>query len=132
MADTRNNCVSCSIVVREIRSSTVCEDDVMAARSVVVVNTADASCRLVTPFGAQRPRPHGDSELTGRAARSRVAVSAVACPELGTTLVPVLHPSYEAVWRARLGYEDRADYVAAVRAALPSGGRRDSGDEDSG
>jgi len=43
----------------------------------------------------------------------------VALPGLETTLVPVLHPSYEEVWRARLGYHERADYVAAVRAALP-------------
>ena len=43
----------------------------------------------------------------------------VGLSDLATTLVPVLHPSYEAVWRARLGYDDRAEYVTAVRAALP-------------
>jgi DNA polymerase len=42
----------------------------------------------------------------------------VDCPTLGTTLVPLLHPSYEEVWRARLGYDDRAGYVAAVRETL--------------
>lgn len=43
----------------------------------------------------------------------------VELPDLGTTLVPVLHPSYENVWRSRLGYDDREAYVAAVRATLP-------------
>jgi len=38
---------------------------------------------------------------------------------LATTLVPVLHPSYEEVWRSRLGYDDRERYVSAVRSALP-------------
>jgi len=32
-------------------------------------------------------------------------------------VVPVLHPSYEEVWRSRLGY-DRAGYVAALSDAL--------------
>ncbi|MEF8853097.1 MAG: hypothetical protein V5A28_11890 [Haloarculaceae archaeon] len=43
----------------------------------------------------------------------------VSLPEVGTTLVPVLYPSYEAVWRARLGFDDCEAYLAAVRAALP-------------
>ena len=37
---------------------------------------------------------------------------------LDTTIVPILHPSYEAVWRARLGYEDRDAYAAALRETL--------------
>ena len=37
---------------------------------------------------------------------------------LETAIVPILHPSYEAVWRARLGYEDREAYAAALRETL--------------
>ena len=33
------------------------------------------------------------------------------------TLLPVLHPSYQDVWRARLGYED-GEYREAVREAV--------------
>ena len=43
-------------------------------------------------------------------------------PSLDVSLVPVLHPSYEAVWRARLGYETAADYRADVAAALRAAG----------
>jgi uracil-DNA glycosylase family 4 len=41
------------------------------------------------------------------------------CPTLGTTLVPLLHPSYADVWRSRLGYSREAyrDELAAVLAA---------------
>lgn len=39
-------------------------------------------------------------------------------PTLDTSIVPILHPSYEAVWRARLGYEDREAYAAALRETL--------------
>ena len=41
----------------------------------------------------------------------------VDCERLGVTVLPLLHPSYENVWRARLGY-DREEYVAAVAAQL--------------
>lgn len=44
----------------------------------------------------------------------------VDAPELGVRIVPLLHPSYQNVWRARLGYT-AAEYREAVRAAL--GGR---------
>jgi DNA polymerase len=97
-----------------------------------------AEIRDVAPEAVLATGKHATQSVLAAADRSLAGgfldavLDPVACPELGTTLVPVLHPSYEAVWRARLGYEDRADYVAAVRAALPSGGRRDSGDEDSG
>ena len=39
------------------------------------------------------------------------------CPSLGVTVLPVLHPAYEHVWRGRLGY-DREGYVEAFGAAL--------------
>lgn len=39
------------------------------------------------------------------------------CPSLGTVVVPLLHPSYQAVWLSRLGY-DRPEYVAAIRATV--------------
>ena len=37
----------------------------------------------------------------------------IECERLGTTVLPVLHPSYENVWLARLGYEREA-YVAGI------------------
>ncbi|WP_440007293.1 uracil-DNA glycosylase [Halomicrococcus sp. SG-WS-1] len=45
----------------------------------------------------------------------------VDCERLGVTALPLLHPSYENVWRARLGY-DREEYVAAVATQLEAHG----------
>ncbi len=44
-------------------------------------------------------------------------LSPVECERLGVTLLPLLHPSYENVWRERLGY-DRSGYVAAIESKL--------------
>lgn len=44
-------------------------------------------------------------------------LSAVECEKLGVTLLPLLHPSYENIWRGRLGY-DRSEYVAAIDSKL--------------
>ncbi|MFB6083787.1 MAG: hypothetical protein ABEJ94_06035 [Halorientalis sp.] len=41
----------------------------------------------------------------------------VPCPELWKTVLPLSHPSYQEVWRSRLGYT-RAEYVDAVGAAV--------------
>lgn len=41
----------------------------------------------------------------------------VECETLGTTLVPLVHPSYQEVWIGRLGY-DYEGYVAAIRETL--------------
>ena len=41
----------------------------------------------------------------------------VALPGLDTTLVPVLHPSYQAIWISRLGYSSES-YLDAVRETL--------------
>ncbi len=38
----------------------------------------------------------------------------VSLPELGVTALPLLHPSYQAVWRSRLGFSDAAAYRSAV------------------
>jgi uracil-DNA glycosylase family 4 len=43
------------------------------------------------------------------------------CPSLGVTAVPLLHPSYAAVWRSRLGH-DRDSYREALAATLRSCG----------
>lgn len=42
----------------------------------------------------------------------------VALPTLEVTALPLLHPSYQDVWRARLGYDDAAAYRDAVRERL--------------
>jgi uracil-DNA glycosylase len=44
-------------------------------------------------------------------------LSPVECERLGVTLLPLLHPSYENIWRERLGY-DQSGYVAAVESTL--------------
>ncbi|QSX00692.2 uracil-DNA glycosylase [Haloterrigena alkaliphila] len=41
----------------------------------------------------------------------------VRCERLETTLVPILHPSYQDVWIGRLGYEPEA-YLAAIGETL--------------
>lgn len=41
----------------------------------------------------------------------------VALPDLETTLVPILHPSYQEVWLSRLGYT-RESYLDAIRETL--------------
>lgn len=41
----------------------------------------------------------------------------VPCPDLGATVLPLVHPSYREVWIARLGY-DYDGYVAAVRERI--------------
>lgn len=40
-------------------------------------------------------------------------------PGLDAAVLPLLHPSYEHVWRVRIGFEDRAAYVDAIAEALP-------------
>jgi DNA polymerase len=47
-------------------------------------------------------------------------LSPVVCRELSTTVLPLLHPSYQAVWLSRLGYT-RAEYVAAIGQAVEEG-----------
>jgi uracil-DNA glycosylase family 4 len=42
----------------------------------------------------------------------------VDCPGLDATVLPLLHPSYQDVWTARLGYDDEAAYREAVGEAL--------------
>lgn len=41
----------------------------------------------------------------------------VDCERLGTTLVPLVHPSYQEIWIGRLGHT-REEYVAAIRETL--------------
>jgi DNA polymerase len=43
----------------------------------------------------------------------------VDCPALGTTALPLLHPSYQEVWLGQLGY-DRGEYVTAIEETLAS------------
>ena len=42
----------------------------------------------------------------------------VDCPTLGVTVLPILHPSYEEVWRSRLGY-DAESYREQIASHLP-------------
>jgi DNA polymerase len=41
----------------------------------------------------------------------------VPCPTLSTTVLPLLHPSYQEVWLARLGYT-RTEYVDAIGSTV--------------
>jgi uracil-DNA glycosylase family 4 len=47
-----------------------------------------------------------------------LVLSEIPLPSLSTRAVPLLHPSYQAVWLARLGY-DEAEYRAELAALLP-------------
>jgi len=44
-----------------------------------------------------------------------------ACPTLGVPVLPILHPSYQEVWIARLGH-DRESYLGAIADALDACG----------
>ncbi|WP_424016838.1 uracil-DNA glycosylase [Halorientalis pallida] len=44
-------------------------------------------------------------------------LSPMDCPALSTTILPLLHPSYQDVWLSRLGYT-RPGYVDAIRQAV--------------
>lgn len=44
-------------------------------------------------------------------------LDSIDCPELGVTLLPILHPSYQDVWLSRLGY-DAASYRDTIAARL--------------
>lgn len=49
----------------------------------------------------------------------------VECPDLGVTVVPLLHPSYQDVWLPRLGHDDES-YRAAIAETLADHGTRRS------
>lgn len=42
----------------------------------------------------------------------------VECEALGVAVLPLLHPSYQDVWTARLGYDGEDEYVATVAEAV--------------
>lgn len=50
-----------------------------------------------------------------------VVLEPVDSTHLGIPILPILHPSYEEVWRARLGHT-RESYLAAIQKALTSAG----------
>lgn len=94
--------------------------------------TADerANCRPYLREEIRRIDPETVLATGAHATRSLLAVEGraveaflervlepVDCPTLGTTVVPLLHPSYQEVWLARLGY-DREEYVRAIREAV--------------
>ncbi|WP_436925854.1 uracil-DNA glycosylase [Halosimplex amylolyticum] len=54
----------------------------------------------------------------------------VNCEVLGTTLLPLVHPSYQEVWIGRLGYS-YGEYVEAIRERLAGAGARSEADADS-
>ncbi|WP_415379071.1 uracil-DNA glycosylase [Halosimplex sp. TS25] len=54
----------------------------------------------------------------------------VHCEGLETTLLPLVHPSYQEVWIGRLGYS-YGEYVEAIRERLAGAGGRSEADADS-
>ncbi|MGA9401594.1 uracil-DNA glycosylase family protein, partial [Haladaptatus sp.] len=72
----------------------------------VVVTTGKHATKLLFDFESIR--------MNGFLER---VLSPVECERLGVTVLPLLHPSYENVWRKRLGY-DRPEYVAAIGSEL--------------
>ncbi len=83
----------------------------------------EAELAQVEPAAVVATGRHATASLFALAGRPlegflEVVLEPHACPELDTTVLPLLHPSYENVWRARMGFPDRAAYVAAVGDAL--------------
>ncbi|MCO8244601.1 uracil-DNA glycosylase [Haladaptatus sp. AB643] len=72
----------------------------------VVVTTGKHATKLLFDFESIR--------MNGFLER---VLSPVECERLGVTALPLLHPSYENVWRKRLGY-DRPEYIAAIGSEL--------------
>lgn len=94
------------------------DDERRACRSHLEAEVSQVDPSVVVPTGRHATESVfelADWSLDGFLA---VVLEPRSCPELGVTVVPLLHPAYEAVWRGRLGFADRAAYVAAVRAAL--------------
>jgi len=71
-----------------------------------VVPTGKHATKSVLSLEGKRIESFLDSVLTP-----------VACPDLDTTVVPLLHPSYQDVWISRLGY-DADSYRAAITETL--------------
>jgi uracil-DNA glycosylase family 4 len=72
----------------------------------VVVSTGKHATKIVLDFESVPMNGFLDRVL-----------SPVECERLGVVLLPLLHPSYENIWRERLGY-DRPGYVAAIESEL--------------
>jgi len=75
---------------------------------------------LVAPDAVVPTGKHATESVFALAGRELSGFLDVVLDPIGTRfgrVVPVLHPSYEEVWRSRLGY-DREGYVAALADAL--------------
>lgn len=86
-----------------------------------------AELDAVAPTAVLATGRHATASLLAAAGRDLNGFLDLVCtaerlPGLDAALVPVLHPSYEAVWRARLGYPDAAAYRADVASALREAG----------
>lgn len=78
---------------------------------------ADVDPAVVAATGKHATRvllAHEGIELGGFVER---VLEPVECPSLGATVLPLLHPAYQHVWIARLGYEPD-EYVAAIGDAI--------------
>jgi len=88
-----------------------CRDHLLAELDVVdpsvVVPTGNHATASLFAAGGRALDGFLDSVLTP-----------VSLPDLDVTALPLLHPSYQDVWRSRLGYEDAAAYRAAVEDRL--------------
>lgn len=87
-------------------------------RTHLETELAEVEPAVVVPTGR-----HATASVLGLAGREldgflEVVLEPQRLPGLAPVGLPLLHPAYEAVWRARLGYDDRAAYVEAVGKAL--------------
>ncbi|MFB6161422.1 MAG: uracil-DNA glycosylase family protein [Haloferacaceae archaeon] len=85
-----------------------------------------AEVRTVAPDAILATGKHATASLLAAEGRSLdgfldLVATVLDCPTVGAPVVPALHPSYEAVWRSRLGY-DAAGYRAALADALRTAG----------
>lgn len=81
---------------------TYLETEIRRVDPAVVVTTGRHATSVVLS--------HEDIELDGFVDS---VLEPVRCDRLGTTALPILHPSYQNVWLSRLGY-DREAYVAEL------------------
>lgn len=116
-------------------------DDLYATNAVKCFPAGDDGNREPTPAERSNCFPHLRAEIetvdpavvvtTGRHATHALLdhegieldgfvdsiLDPVTCSNLDVTALPILHPSYQSVWLARLGY-DRDEYVAAIGNAV--------------
>lgn len=83
-------------------------EEIVTVDPVAVITTGKHATKSVLAFADEEVSSFLDAVL-----------EPIDCPPLGTTVLPLLHPSYQEVWLGRLGYT-RAEYVNNIEEKLGS------------